>query len=308
MRYPNPDILVYIGMADAYAAACEYIKLPRDANVLSECLAFRWYLANPVHTHFAGLYTDDTEMSAANAQVLIECDPPYTPRMFADAYVREFIRGGKRKGYARSFQGLLESVRTGEELLQKLRPDSTKNGAAMRGVPFGVLRSVSEVMDAATIQARITHDTPEGRFSARAVALMSHFSLYEELPLSDMASYVLLLLPEEDQRNYARILSNPWPDGKSVRHSPDLPVSIATVQAAATIVASGTSLMDMLERVLRIGGDTDSVAAIVWGIASPRFQSEVIPDFLERDLEHGSSHTGVPYLRQIGAALMKRFV
>lgn len=309
MRYPNPNILVYIGMADAYAAACEYLlSVPWERRVYEQCLQFRGYVRHPRHLGLKpSCYTDDTEMSVANARVLIENDPPYIPLMFANYYVREFERGGRREGYARGFQKFLESVRSGEEFLGKIRSGSTKNGAAMRAVPFGTLRTPKETMEVATLQARITHDTREGRFSARAVALMAHFALYEEAPLSDVASYCLREMPAEDVEQFGYVFQNPWPENKPVKDSKETPVAISTVHAVAHFVRTARSLMDILERVIRMGGDTDSVAAIAWGIASARFRNERLPEFLERDLEQGNPATGVACLRDIGEKLMRRF-
>src|SRR3989344_3663878 len=134
MRYSNPNMLVYIAMADAYAVAVEH-----NRTLEEKCLEFKEYLAHPKHGLPASSYTDDTEMSVGNTQVLLRYDEPFNQLMFADGYVTEFQRGGRRKGYSRGFQGVLEQARTGKELLALIDPISVKNGAAMRAVPIGVL-------------------------------------------------------------------------------------------------------------------------------------------------------------------------
>lgn len=306
MKNPNPDLLLYIAMADACAAGAEYLKFPRDDAVRDACLGFERYVSHPTHQGHPGLYTDDTEMSAANARVLIEQEPPYTTKMFADAYVREFLRGGRRKGYSRKFQTLLESISSGDEFMERVVPSSDKNGAAMRAMPIGALPTAQLVLDVADFQARLTHDTPEGRFSAKAVALMSHFALYEDHPLEDVADYCMDHLPADELKHFGHVFAEPW-SGEPVTTTERTPVSITTVHAVVDVVMSETSLMDMLARIIRWGGDTDSVAAIAWGIASARFRGEKLPEFLERDLEGGNTSTGADYLRQTGAALMARF-
>ncbi|MBI4457954.1 ADP-ribosylglycohydrolase family protein [Candidatus Uhrbacteria bacterium] len=305
MKNPDPKLLVRIAIADAYAAAVEYVKLPRDRDTLDECLHFKRYVKHPTLDHRAGCYTDDTEMSAANVHVLLEHPAPYMRLMFADAYVRQFRHGGRRKGYSRLFQSFLELTHDGWQFLKEIRPDSVKNGAAMRAVPFGVLPTIEEVLEAATVQASVTHDTPEGRFSARAIALMSHFSLYEVRPLYNAAAYCLTYLPKEDRR-FQQIFMEDWPGGP-VTGTPAASVAITTVHAVTTLVRREPSLMAMLERTIRWGGDTDSVAAIAWGIASPRFQGEVLPDFMERHLERRDSRTGTSYLLDLGTRLMAKF-
>jgi ADP-ribosylglycohydrolase len=306
MRYSDPEMFVRLATADADALAVEYIRLPRDRVVFDRSLLFLGYEIHPTHQHKPGVYSDDTEMSVANARVLIEEHPPYTPLMFANAWVREFQRGGRRKGYSRGFQVLLEKVTSGTELLEAIHPNSDKNGACMRAVPFGVLRTVAEVLEVSTLQARITHDTPEGRFSARAVALMSHFALYESGSFSALSKYCFQHLPKEDLDRFGYVFRHRW-SGVPVTRKPHASVAITTVHAAVDLLMHGTSLMQMLEQVIRWGGDTDSVAAIVWGIASPRFSNKGLPSFLERDLEGGNPRTGTPYLLEIGTNLMKKF-
>ncbi|MDQ2588516.1 hypothetical protein CKY47_32090 [Saccharothrix yanglingensis] len=85
-------------------------------------------------------------------------------------YVRDPVRPGL--AYARGFQGLPGSVRTGEEFLARIRPDTDKSGAAMRVVPVGPLPDVLHHSD---VQPRVTHDTPDGVAPARAAALAVHY-------------------------------------------------------------------------------------------------------------------------------------
>jgi ADP-ribosylglycohydrolase len=71
-----------------------------------------------------------------------------------------------------------------------------------------------------------------------------------------------------------------------------------------TAIVRHASLMEILKWVLECGGDTDTVAAIAWGIASCRYQKELLPEFFERDLEGGNPETGAAYLRDLGDELM----
>lgn len=307
MLFPCPDILVNIAIADAYAMATEYLDPTKHRNHIANVLTFYRYHAhpNPDIAHRESRYTDDTEMSIANALVLLEAPRPLTKLAFAQSYVDEFHYGGRRRGYSRGLQSLLEHVNSGDELLAELKPNSTKNGAAMRAVPFGVIPDVNELLEIATLQATVTHDTPEGRFSARAVALMAHYALYERGELSKIGAFCTKHLPQEDQR-FGHIFMLGWNGGPVVDRAYH-PVSITTVHAVAHLVMHETSLMRILERSIRFGGDTDSVAAIAWGIASPRYQHEALPEFMERDLEGGSTSTGVVRLRTLGSRLMQNF-
>jgi hypothetical protein len=135
---------------------------------------------------------------------------------------------------------------------------------------------------------------------------MSHFALYENAPLQYIRDYCLEYLPPGGLIQFGYIFQKPWP-GDRVRETDELSVAIATVHAVVDLVADETSLMAILAKTLQWGGDTDSVAAIAWGIASARYQNEVLPEFLLRDLEANHPSTAPPYLHSIGLQLMEKY-
>lgn len=49
----------------------------------------------------------------------------------------------------------------------------------MRAAPIGIYATPEKVIEAATIQAAITHNTPDGINAAVAAALMSHYFIYQ---------------------------------------------------------------------------------------------------------------------------------
>jgi ADP-ribosylglycohydrolase len=293
MRHPNPVMLLRIAQGDAYGMATEYIELPRDAHVRDRALAFERYVEHPRHSVAAGRYTDDTQMSIAVAEVLLDetsarRDTTTLTRELADAFVRCFQRD-PRKGYSRGFQTFLESVKDASDFLGRVRNDSDKNGAAMRSVPIGVLDDPALVKRVAEVQARITHDTPGGVSSSQAVALMSHFALHLEEPLGVLPAWL-------DGELSAHLA--PW-DGAPVA-GPG--VGISTARAVLTLVSQEASLLGIARRAIAWGGDTDSVLAIAWGIASARMR-EGLPEFLECGLEDGPY--GRTFLRGLGERLAK---
>lgn len=301
MLYPNPDMLLRIAQGDAYCMATEYVKLPRDQAIVDEALDFVHYCKHPTHNLPAGSYTDDTQMSIAVAEVIDAeqcCGLPdgdgflMDKMVFAVSFVRCFRRD-RRNGYSRNFQKFLESVYSGEEFLSKIKTDSDKNGAAMRAVPIGVLARPDIVLGVARNQARITHDTPGGILSAQAVALMSHYALYESMPLETepLYDYCIKHLPAFD------LLESP-PDGPVKGPG----VGIATARAVFHLLSERDSLLTTLEKVIRLGGDTDTVGAITLGIASCRVKTP-LPDFFEYGLEPGGPF-GVPFLKALGKHLM----
>lgn len=303
MKHLNPLMLLRIAQGDSYGMACEYIKFPRDQAVLDEALRFERYGRHPTHKLAPGQYTDDTQMSIAVTEVLMAMGPDWKSSFrvnegaedlraqFANKFVECFKRD-QREGYSRGFQALLEQVTDGRDLLAKINPDSDKNGACMRAVPIGVLPDPMDVVAVAGIQARITHDTVGGQQSAILVAMMSHFALYHTEPFSyypEWSAQYINVLPHDH-------------DGPVVGPG----VGLVTADAVYTLLDTETSLLGIARRTLQWGGDTDSVLAIAWGIASARHPGgDDLPPFFDGGLENGPyGHT---FLLTMGRELMAKY-
>ena len=289
MLNPNPNMLLRIAQGDAYGMATEYIKLPRDQTVYDQALEFTQYCKHPTHNLMPGQYTDDTQMSIAVAEVLLGDE--HTRPMFADAFVRCFKRD-QRDGYARHFQAFLESVVDVHDFLARINPASDKNGAAMRSVPIGVLSNPNQVIEVAQTQAKLTHDTLGGIASSIFVSLMSHFALYRDEPFSNLPAWL--------EKVYPILVLKPWPGGRIA--APD--VGLKTASAVLRLLIDGRNLIDIAKTTIEWGGDTDSVLAIAWGIASARMR-EPLPEFFEHGLERGPY--GYNFLAKLGETLMMRY-
>lgn len=305
-------MLLRIAQGDAYALAAEYAKRKVGDPEREELLEMKRYIAHPTyHKCPPGTYTDDTQMSIAVSEALIDSatiaavkgnhNEPLTVNGFRGYFFRAFKRD-ERDGYSRGFQKILEEATSVEHLDKLIAPNSTKNGAAMRAVPIGVLPEVKRVLEIAERQAAVTHATLEGLQSATAVALMSHYALYDHRGFSDFLGWGNRYCPA------LKYFERPWvgPVKAPVDHSP-WDVGINTAWAVHTLLTEEKSLKGIMRRVLEWGGDTDSVAAITWGIASCRMQNEELPEFLERDLEPQNSEYGVAYLKQLGKQLMDAY-
>jgi ADP-ribosylglycohydrolase len=310
-------MLLRICQADAYAAATEYIRLPKEQYVQDQALQFAYYCKHPRYSFSAGSYTDDGQMSIAVSEVLLQ-GPPYTKRRFADAFVRCFLRD-PRDGYSRGFQNILNSIQSTDEFLAAVVPNSIKNGAAMRAVPVGLLPTIPEVLDVAAIQAAVTHETDEGIYSAQMVAIMSHFCYRTNYPLHMLPDYLrehmpvqaksgrkmpdwFLFLDKEDGMDYYP--AQYW-RGKVVAQN-SIGIACATVWAVLSLLVLKKDLMSILKQTIEWGGDTDSVAAIAWGLASARMTEE-LPEFLLAGLESGSLY-GASFLLDLGSQLQNKFL
>lgn len=85
------------------------------------------YVKHPKHSLVPGSYTDDTQMSIANAEVI--CTLDFDQAALAQAYVACFKRD-QREGYAGGFYRFLVEVKDGAEFLERIKPNSDKSGGA----------------------------------------------------------------------------------------------------------------------------------------------------------------------------------
>ena len=228
-------------------------------------------------------------MSIAVAEVLLGDLEP-TSKSFADAFVRSFKRD-PRPGYARGLQGLLEECKDGDELRARIRPQSKRNGAAMRSVPLGLIADRRALLVAAETQARITHDSPEGIVSSQAVAVMAHGLLYERTALRDLPALV--------REHTGLELELGW----SAEVACD---AMQTMHAVATVLLRHRSMTALLRDCVELGGDVDSVAAIALGLASlsPEYALDLTAPLLD-GLETGPFGRG--FLVNLDASLATRF-
>ena len=165
-------MLLELAIGDAYGAGFEYV----DRSIIKRFNNLKEYRKHQKYDIGDGRYTDDTQMSLAIAELLVE-GVEWTPLNIANKFVEVFKRD-PREGYAGRFYQFLQEVKTGEEFLQKMHPESDKSGAAMRACPIGFIPDIQEVIRHATIQAKLTHNTPLGINAAVAAALMSHYFIY----------------------------------------------------------------------------------------------------------------------------------
>ncbi|WNV86944.1 ADP-ribosylglycohydrolase family protein [Umezawaea sp. Da 62-37] len=277
-------MLVELAVGDAYGAGFEYA----EPDFVLAHNTLRAYVDNPVHPDLvAGRYTDDTQMSIAVAEVLAS-DGPWTAARFADAFVTAFRRD-PRVGYARGFQALLPELPDGAALLARIRPDSDKSGAAMRAAPVGLLASVDDVLRTTAVQARITHNTPDGVKAAQAAALAVHYCHRTLGPVAEIGHWLDGLLPSGEW-------ATPWtgPVGSK---------GLMSVRAAVTALASTTSMSALLRACVAFTGDVDTVATIALAAASRSTEiTQDLPGVLLEGLERGPY--GYDYLADLDTRLL----
>jgi ADP-ribosylglycohydrolase len=261
-------MLLELAIGDAYGAGFEYASpdIVQCYNDLSR------YVQHPRHQLKPGSYTDDTQMSLAIAQAIV-AQEPWTPEVLATRFVETFKRD-PREGYASRFYQFLLKIRDGREFLEAINWTSDKSGAAMRAAPMGVFPTVEKVIEAATIQAAITHNTPDGINAARAAALMSHYFIYQLGPKRELGKFLTAYVSGEWSKPWqGEVKSKGW----------------MSVRAAITAVMRNDSLSELLQDCIAFTGDVDTVAAIALAAASCSEEiKQDLPEHLIAGLENGS--------------------
>jgi ADP-ribosyl-[dinitrogen reductase] hydrolase len=275
-------VLLELAVGDAYGAGFEYVsaEMVREQNNLSR------YVKHPRHRMQPGAYTDDTQMSLAIAEVMVSGEV-WSPETLADRFVEVFKRD-PREGYAQGFYHFLQHIHDGEEFLREIRPESEKSGAAMRAAPIGVSSTIPLVIERCTMQAALTHNTPNGINAAIAAALMTHYMLYNLGPKKALGAFL--------ERHVAGDWTTPW-RGKVGS------LGLASVRAAVTALMRYDSMSDLLRACVQFTGDVDTVAAIALAAGSCSAEiAQDLPAFLFDDLENGAY--GRDYIRTLDARLM----
>ncbi len=276
-------MLVELAIGDAYGAGFEYV---RDRRWVSQRNDLSGYVKHPTHRIKPGHYTDDTQMSLAIAELIVD-GVEWSPINIADRFVSVFHRD-KRPGYAGGFFQFLKKTHHGEAFLRSIRPTSDKSGAAMRSAPIGFFASVDEVIEKSTIQAELTHDTAEGINASVAVSLMAHYFLYGLGPKAILPKFLATHVPGQ--------WTEPWLG--QVRSK-----GYMSTRAALASIMKNDSLSGILKSAVTWMGDTDTVAAIALGIGACSDEVEQdLPENLIRRLENGPF--GYDFLASLNAQLL----
>jgi ADP-ribosylglycohydrolase len=260
-------LLLELAIGDAYGAGFEYVDRDgiRAANDLTR------FVKHPRHRIIPGHYTDDTQMSIAVAEAML-AGAPWTPLLLAGKFVEAFKRD-PREGYAQGFYQFLQRVKDGEQFLAEIRPESDKSGAAMRAAPIGLCPDVQQVIERATLQAKLTHDTSDGTNAAVAAALLSHYCYYQLGPKQGLGRFLEKYVPGEWSTPWrGKVKSKGW----------------MSTRAALTALLEHDRMSALLQGCVAFSGDVDTVAAIALAAGSCCVEMvQDLPEHLIFQLEGG---------------------
>jgi ADP-ribosyl-[dinitrogen reductase] hydrolase len=316
---PQQKMLLGIAIGDAYGAGYEF-RYPDLKDYQNISLEKYVKSAFPDFNHLPGMYTDDTQMSIAVAELLAG-DKEFNKENLADKFFECYARDKIKGIYAKGFQAFLDSIASGKEFLEKINPVSIKNGAAMRAVPIGLIYDIDEVVEYATINASLTHNTSKGAASSVAVALMSHlhfyagFNSYNDDDLNKaLIKHAIIRKVEKIDKETGAYMMNILYMNKldpllllGAKHfTKGVPCDgMRTIGAVFYLLNNFRNPKDILTKSIKLGGDTDSVASISLGINMMRGSINDLPEFLYTDLTN--HEYGRDYLLSLGSRLEAKF-
>lgn len=289
-------MLVEMAVADAYAIAWEFTKDQTATNDLSD------FHSHPSYIELKpGQYTDDTQRSIANANVLTRHHPAnkFSPHFYAEEYLR-VVRNDPREGYSRGYQAFLASVKSPDQFLTKISREKASNGSVMGVAPMGFLNTVEDVKLAAMIQAITTHHQSTV-LHAQIVALAVHYFVHVQGTRSGLVDWLVNQLAggnTDEMFAWSKAAEDYSHKVSFMKRTTIAAASISAYMAYA--VTSYDSLSDIILDAVYRGGDTDSAAAVAVAVASccPEIKND-IPQHLIDKMDQANPGFGVQFLNDL---------
>jgi ADP-ribosylglycohydrolase len=256
----------------------------------------------------AGEWSDDTMMARAVAASIVECHT-YSPVAAAASYV-EWYESGDHRGMGANTRSALERLVQGYHWVNSGLVNSEGNGSAMRAAPIGLFyrNSFITTADMARTDATITHRSVEAQEGSAAMALATAMLARQVATPINVHSAVVQLLNESKLR---RRLTEDAEWRKAALRSPkDVMLYLLekgtgalvmeSLPAAFMCFAACTSFKDTVEMAVRLGGDTDTVAAMAGALAGTFYGYEQVEPFMD-DLEDATTLNHLNDLLYLGA-------
>lgn len=254
-------MLVEMAIGDAYGFGFEMSDKEFVDKFNTLPLSYISQKEDPCHMFKPGVYSDDSQMAISICEAMISGED-WTPLNVAKRFVECFKRD-ERRGYNGGFFLFLQSIKSGEEFLEKIKPDSEKSGAAMRAMPLGLLRNIDDIRWKNQIQAALTHNTPNGISSAFASALTTHYFYYKMGSKKDLTPWLEETMQCDMHGVWRKKDGDGWVLGERVRVN-----GWACVEAAIHAIETSNTMTEVLKNCISYCGDVDTVATIALAAAS----------------------------------------
>jgi ADP-ribosylglycohydrolase len=230
--------------------------------------------------------TDDTQLTLATCEALIESDTP-SPERIAASFLRWF-RAGRLTGLGASTLKALRDLEAGAHwaLAGRKGEHAAGNGAAMRIAPLAFCLDPLTDESRRLIRdvSRITHHSDEAYTGAYAVVLAVWAAMRGGQPLEWIASHLPDTLVRDRLLSYAALPANTSVAAAALLYGASgyVAESVPLALFAATR-APRLGFTAMLEQVIAAGGDTDTNASLASQVAGTALGfSRLPPELLEK--------------------------
>jgi poly(ADP-ribose) glycohydrolase ARH3 len=287
-------------LGDAFGSGFEGMDLDRALFHMS-------ILDSPSVHHFVSKkftrsYTDDTDMTLALAESIIQCgqiDPEDIAKQFS-------LHCDLTRGYAIGTIKAVQALRAGMKWHQVARivfeSGSFGNGAAMRASPVGLFyhHDLDGLKEAAIQQANITHIHPLGQcgavMQACSVGLAVNQTPEEPLKKEQMIvnlrevlwggpiEYIKALnkievMLSQEKRLHAREVVQSLGNGVEAH--------LSVPSACYIALTNSPDFCDAIRAAISLGGDTDTIAGMVGAIVGAHVGEKGLPKEWIEQLEDG---------------------
>jgi ADP-ribosylglycohydrolase len=223
------------------------------------------FIASEYHKLTAEQWTDDSQMSIMVAESLIAHG--FDPEDLSQRYV-EWIVSGRARGYGKTTLLAIHNLMNGKKYHESGVVGSWGNGTAMRAAPIGIYyrNDVQSLIEAATIDAKITHNSDEAVAGSIAIAMAASMAVRQDT--GNLLYRIMDALPSSQIKNSLDSLPS------LVKADHIAPASALaflgtkadvreTVPSAIYCFLKFDNYQDAVEAAIRAGKDTDTTAAIV---------------------------------------------
>jgi poly(ADP-ribose) glycohydrolase ARH3 len=253
-------------------------------------------------------YTDDTQMTIGVAETLIEhgqIDGSELMKAFAANYHPD-------RGYGKGARQIIGTAIEGGDwraVAETVFPGgSLGNGAAMRVAPVGLLfcDDPDAVWQQARLSARPTHRHPVGIEAAQVMALA--VALAAKAETIDRRAFLgeLLRRAETDEIRWALKTAIRLKRGDSIAVlGSTLEAHRSVVTAIAAFAATPADYPLAVGRVIGLGDDTDTLAAMTGALCGAFGGIDAVPAGLVEKLEEQGK--GGRYIRELAERLYERY-
>ena len=267
---------------------------------------------------FTRTYTDDTEMTLALAESIIESGK-VDPEDLAKKFIQFCdLTRGYGMGAIRAILALRAGVPWHRVSTIVFEKGSFGNGAAMRVSPVGLFfhQNREALREAAIEQANVTHTHPLGQWGAVMQASSVGLALLQD-PMKPLKKEEILVELREilwpgpvEYQKALNEMENIFAEGKKIetkeivrRLGNGIEAHRSVPTASYLALTHSPDFQDAIRAAISLGGDTDTIAGMVGAIVGAHVGERGLPEEWIEQLEEGPR--GLSFARQLAGRLFE---